>query len=518
LSAAVAIVGIIACLNVTGLLLARNAGRAHEIATRRALGAARGRLVRQMSAEALTLAALGGAASIPLSVWGAQLMAATFDGFLAEASPDLATTAIVAIAAGAAMGVLPALQLLRGRALRVDMRAGRLADASSSLQSVLIAAQLALTVAVVVATGVLVRSYIAVERVDPGFTSERVLTMFASSGGLGPDFYPRAVERVRAVPGVEYVGASNTLMFLPPGGSATLRRIDGKPPEPPDRWRPLWSLRTGGDYFQALGTPLVECRWFADADRMGAPPVAIINETMARRFWPNESAIGKRFKDTTPQGPNDDWITVVGVVRDTRNFGLEREPVAQWFQPQLQSGRATTLMFIRTRTAPESVVAAIRAALHDLDKDVRIARISTLERLIAAQTAPRRVQSSIMLAFSSFALMLAGLGIYGLVQLAVARRTSEIGLRVALGANVRAVVSLVAGHAVRLAAVGIAGGLVAALAVVRLIAGQLFGVSPVDPVTFTVVPILIFLLTLAACVVPLRRALSVDAVTALRAE
>jgi putative ABC transport system permease protein len=518
---AVSAVLLIGCVNVTGLLLARNASRGHEMATRRALGAGDGRLVRQVMAETLLLAMVGGVASVPVSIWGVRLLSMSLDGFSDDRSGALSMTALavgvgVVVVAGAVMSVGPAVQLLRQRPRNLNIRADQPGAHGRSFQSALVVAQFALTVTLLVATGVLVRSYLAVERVDLGFSREHVLTLFAGSGDLGPNFYPRAVERLRAIPGIEYVGASNTLMFLPPGGNSSLKRVDGKPDEPADRWRPLWSLRVGGDYFQALGVSLVEGRWFSGADGPGSPPVAIVNETMARRFWPGESPVGRRFKDRTPQGPNDDWITVVGLVRDTRNFGLERDPVAQWFQPQRQSGRATTVMFIRTRVAPDSVVPAVRAALHDLDREVRIARISTLDRQIAMQTSPRRVQASMMIGFSLFALLLSMLGIYGLLQYAVSRRTSEIGIRVALGATRGAIVRLVVGQALRLAVGGIVVGLFTAVAAVRLIASQLFGVAPMDVPTLIAVPMLLCAVVLAASASPLWRATKVSAIVALR--
>jgi putative ABC transport system permease protein len=520
---AVSAVLLIGCVNVTGLLLARNASRSHEMATRRALGAGQGRLVRQVMAEAVLLAVCGGLASIPVSIWAVRLLFGALDGFpddsLASGSmPALAFACVIVVVAGVGIGLGPAVHLLRQRPRGLNVRADHSGSHGQSLQSALVVSQVALTMTLLVATGVLVRSYLAVERVDLGFSRQNVLTLFAGSGDLGLDFYPRAIERLRTVPGVEYVGASNTLMFLPAGGSSSLKQVDGKPAEPADRWRPLWSIRVGGDYFQALGIPLIEGRWFSHTDGPRAPPVAIVNETMARRFWPSESPLGKRFKDSTPQGANDDWITVVGLVKDTRNFGLERDPVAQWFQPQRQSGRATTVMVIRTHLAPESVVPDVRAALHDLDKEVRIARISTLDQQLLRQTSPRRVRTSIMIGFSLFALLLSMLGIYGLLQYAVSRRTSEIGVRVALGATRGAIARLVVGQALRLAVVGVILGFLAAAVAVRLMASQLFGVEPMDAPTLIGVPILLCAVAIAASVLPLRRATSVTAVVALRGQ
>jgi len=514
---------LIGCLNVTGLLLARNASRRQELATRRALGAQSGRLARQLLTETLTLAFVAAVVSIPLSLWGASALSTLLTGVSEEAALDawlqtVMSSAVLTVAAGLAVGVVPTVHLLRRASTGQTVRVHRpLSDRQTSLSASLVA-QLALTVALLVTTGVLLRSYMAVEHLDPGFRRAGVLTLFAGSGDLGLEFYPRAIERLRVLPGVEFVGASNTLMFVPPGGSSTLKQVDGQPSEPPDRWRPLWSLRVGGDYFQALGIALLEGRLFADTDGPQAPPVAIVNETMAHRFWSGESPVGKRFRDGTPQGPDDDWITVVGVVRDARNFALEQAPVAQWYQPQRQSGRATTVMFVRTNVSPESIVPTARAALHDLDKSVRIARIGTLDQQVARQTEPRRRQATILMAFSAFALVLGAIGIFGLMRYTVRRRTNEIGLRLALGATRWLIAKLMLSRAMWLVGVGVTTGMVIALVVTRAVAHLLFGVSAMDPVAFTVAPATLLALAMVATLLPLRRAMRIEPATTLRAD
>jgi putative ABC transport system permease protein len=521
--AAVMAVVLVGSLNVAGLLLARDATRTHEMTTRRALGAGTGRLLRQLMAESLMLAVAASVLSLPLSIWGVRLLASLLtglsdDGQIAPSLANIAFSCVLVLATGLALGLVPAFQLLRRRPSALNLRAITSPVRGSFVQSALMVGQLAITVAFLVATGVLVRSYVAADHVDLGFDRQRVLTLFAGSGDLGLDFYPRAIDRLRRLPGVEHVGASNTLMFLPAGANTTLKQVDGKPPEPPEDWRPLWSLRVGGEYFQALGITVLEGRVFDQRDGPGVPPVAVVNETLARRFWPGESPVGKRFRDVTPQGAGDPWITVVGLVRDTRSFGLEQAPVAQWFQPQPQSGRATTVMFIRTGVPPESLVPAVRAALHELDKGVRISRVGTLEGQVSQQTRPRRLQSAVMLAFSGFVLLLAALGVHALMQCAISRRTREIGIRVAIGATRAEIVRVIMGQTLRLSTLGLALGGLVAVAAVRLMSSLLFGVATLDPLTLVLAPMTLLTCAVLASVLPLRRATTIDPVRALRGD
>jgi len=551
--AAVALVLLIGCCNVANLLLARAAARQQEMAVRLALGASRLRVARQLLAEGGLLAVLGGGTGLVVAAWLIALARTRVAADLPRVRDAALDPVVVLFALGVTMitallfGLVPL-----GQALRVEV-ADRLRHGAKGiarhgrqpLRKAIVIAEVALTMIVATGAGLFLQSLHNLARVIPGFTTQDVMAMEialpASRYATPPQqraFFDDAVARLAALPDVVSVAATN---FVPhgPGRSGVGIAIEGRPQANAGDQASANYRIVSTDYFRTLSIPVVAgrvfnqgdirlavplIRWFPQQplppgfDAPQPPPVAVINETMARRFWPGESPLGKRFKDSVPQGANDDWITVVGLVKDTRHFGLERDPVAQWFQPQRQSGRATTVMVIRTRVAPESVVPDVRAALHSLDKEIRIARIGTLDQQISGQTSPRRMRTAIMVGFSLFALLLSMLGIYGLLQYAVSRRTSEIGVRVALGAPRGAIAGLVLGQALRLVVAGVVFGFLAAVAVVRLMASQLFGVGPMDVPTLTTVPLVLCAVSLAACVRPLRRAMNVSPIVALRGE
>jgi len=524
---AVALVLLIACGNLANLLLARALGREREVAVRRALGASQGRLLAQLLTESLLLAAAGGALGVALAgpllqallgVVPAQVQA-LFEVTLNQ--KVLAFTALLSLASALIFGLAPAWSLARG-SLASSLREGSAASGASRrsrrLSRLLVAAEIAVSVVLLVGAGLLLRSFERLQGVDPGFDA-RALTFEVSlsgpayaEGAAQSRFFTEAVSRLAAIPGVEAAGA---ISWRPIGnGSATSFTVSDRP-QPAAGLEPVADVRmvTPGT-FLALGMPLLRGRDFVPRDTPEQPTVVVVNDATVREFWPGQDPIGKRIK--MEWGRELD-AEVVGVVADVRLSGLDTEPrpTLYWAQTQLPNN---FMSFVLRGTGPEALLPSARAQLASLDASIPLARVGTLEQAVQDSLRQPRFTLALLAAFASAAALLAAIGLFGVLSFAVGQRVPEIGVRLALGARPADVLRLVLRDGVRLAVAGTAAGLLGALALARVLASLLFEVSPYDPGAFVGVLALVAAVSLCAALLPALRASRVDPVQALRAE
>jgi predicted permease len=528
LGGAVFCVFLIAAANVTSLSLARSVARAREIAVRAALGASAGRIVRQLLTESVLLAAVSGLIGTLLAFVGIRVIRA----FGPPTIPRLNETALdlhvlgwvlaISALAGILVGLAPALATLRRNLRPAGEEGGRSVTggvAAGRIRRALVVAEFALAIVLLVGAGLLVRSWWYVNRVDPGFKPERVvvveLTAPASFGipAQRAGLYDRVLEQIRAIPRVENAGIIGDLFI---GNSreqiVTVERDEGTVSE---------RLRFAGgevspDFFKAIGTPLLRGRFFSIGDGPDGTPVAIINDAMARRSWPGQDPVGRRFK-LGPQDSDRPWFTVVGVVADMRRQGLEREPFPQMFVSLAQNPPRSVDLFIRTSVDdPLTMAADIRAAVRRVEKNAPVYGVAPLEQQLGTYLAQRRFQTSLLTGFAIVALLMAAVGIYGLIQYSVATRTQEIGLRMAIGAQTGDIFRMMIGEGLMLSLTGLALGLVGAWWLSGAGSSLLFGVTGSDPLTFATVSLLLTAVALAGCYFPARRAMTVDPIVALR--
>jgi len=534
LSVAVGFVLLIATANVANLLLSRAATREREIAVRAALGAPRRRLVRQLLTESLILAGLGGGLGLVLALWGIDLLSALEPGTLPRVSEVridrgvLVFTSLLSLASGVLFGLAPALQISRTRVNATLKEGGRAATETRGrkrLRGLLVIGQIALALMLLVAAGLMVKSFIRLQHVDPGFDPEGLLTVQLSlSQARYPDapqqaaFYRRLVERARSLPGVRAASMSDS---IPPDRLEILElfEVEGQPVPIGQSLPMAEEVLIGTDYFRTLGIPLLQGRPPAPQDNADAPPVAWINETMARRFFPHGDAVGKHIH-AGGFGPEDPWITVAGVARDVKYNGLMADRAPTIYVPYEQQAFAAGDMHLalRSSTDPASLVAAVRREVQALDAGLPLANVQTGEQLLAAAVGRPRFQTLLIGIFALVALLLAAVGIYGVISYSAAQRTHEIGLRMALGARSRDVIRLVVGQGMGLALAGTGLGVIGALALTWLMKGLLFGVSATDPLTFALIAMLLAAVAFLACYLPARRATRVDPMIALRCE
>jgi len=522
---AVVFVLLIACTNVANLMLARSLAREREIAIRMALGAGRMRLIRQLLTESTLLALLAGAVGLFIARLGLPLLlrfsppnVANLDSVAIDGQV-LAFAVVVSLLTAVLFGLLPAWKVSQAQPGAALKEARSPSSGLSGLRGLLVVAEFSLAVLLLSGAGLLLRSFLQVQAVDPGFEATNVLMI-----GLSPmsnrtpeqirAFYQQVGERSAALPGVESAGLIND--FLTGGNLDALITTERDVASNTEPVRvPLSGDGVSGDFFQTLRVPLRKGRFFNAQDNENAPPVAIINETMARRFWPNEEALGQRFKQGAAQA-NAPWLTVVGVVGDLRRQSLERQSVAQVFTSHAQSPSRRMNLMIRTTLDPTQLAAVVRNEIRALDATVPLTQIAPLENQFAAAGAQRRFQTWLLTLFSALALLLAAVGIFGVMQQSVAQSTREIGVRIALGAQARDVLKLVIGQGMVLALCGIGIGLIASLALTRLMQNLLFDVSATDPATFAITAVLLVLVAMLACFIPARRATKVDPMVALR--
>jgi putative ABC transport system permease protein len=524
---AVALVLLIACTNVANLMLARGIAREREMAIRLALGAGRMRLIRQLLTESALLSLLGGAVGLLIASWGIRALLSfsppnirNLDSVTVD-TRVLAFTTIVALLTSLLFGLAPALKISQtqpGAALK-DGRSASGGISGRRLRSLLLITEFSLAVLLLAGAGLLLRSFSKLQAVDPGFDPAQVLLAQLTPARNGTAdqwriFYQQLSERIAALPGVEAAGLTSEIFIS--GNPDGLITIEGASPESSDLARiPFRRDVISEGLFETLRVPLRKGRFFNAQDNQAAVPVTIINETMARRFWPGEEALGKRFKLGPAQSTNP-WLTVVGVVGDMRRQSLERQPIAQVFRPYLQSSERRLILLIRTTGEPAQLASLVRNEIRALDKTVLVNGIATLESQLDQRVAERRFQTWLLALFSALALLLAAVGIYGLIHQSVALRTREIGTRMALGAQSRDVLWLIVRQGMGLAFCGIGIGLLAAFGLTRVLTGLLFGVTATDPTTFIATPVLLLLVALLACYLPARRATKVDPMVALR--
>ncbi len=532
LSGAVFFVLLIACINVANLVLARGAAREREIAIRTALGAGRQLLVRQLFMESGLLAVTSACFGVGLASAGVRVLA-TFGPKdiprLEEAGIDvrvLAFTLAVSLFTAILFGLIPAWKISRigpSESLKLGTQVMSSSIALKKTHGMLVVVEFALAVMLLIGAGLLVHSFLAVEAADPGFEPEHVFTMKIAAPWGRPEprtraLYQSALERVRALPGVKAAGGINGLFDIGPPFLLGLRAIEGRPPEAKEKWTPLIWDTVSGNYFVAMGIPLLRGRHFSDQDAPNSPLVAIIDENMARRYWPGENPIGQRIKGQDRRGSNDDWVTVIGVVGNVRNHGLDKQSTPHVYEWYEQSGELTPDLIVRTTAATDGFAATLRAAVRGVDQTAILSPVNTLDQQLSEQLSPRRFQAWLLGLFSSIALLLACVGIYGMISYSVAQRTHEIGIRMALGARPRDVMKLIMGDGARFALAGLAIGTIAAIGFTKFMASLLFGVTATDPVTFAAVAILLMAVALLASYVPARRASKVDPMVALRYE
>jgi predicted permease len=527
--AVLGLVLLIACANIAGLLLARAAVRRRETAVRQALGASGGRLVRQWLTESVLLGCLGGVAGLLLALWANDLMVSYAAG-TPVASLDLrldyrvlAFTSFVSVGAGLVFGLAPALQASRVdivTALKTEDAIARAGSRRSRLRAAFVTAQVALSVVLLVCAGLFIRSLWSAHTIDPGFRVERALTVPVDLGLLrykaeeGRAFYRELLARVSAQPGVE---SASLVRFAQLGSSFAQGQVfaEGKSAEGDEGMSTGFNL-VGPDFFRTMGTQLVRGRDFTEADREGAPGVAVVNETLAALLWPGEDPLGKRVSFTGAGGP---FLEVVGVARDGKYRSLGDRSRPYIYRPLMQSYEPRMTLVVRTSAAdPHALVGAVREQLRGLERNLPVADVRTLEEQFDLSLLPARVAAWTLGGFGLLALALAAIGIYGVVSYTAAQRTREIGVRMALGARRRDVLRLILGEGMSMVGVGLGLGLLLSFAVTRVLGGFLYGVSASDPLTFVGVPALLGAIALTAGYLPARRAAKIDPMVALRYE
>ncbi|HEX6161889.1 MAG TPA: ABC transporter permease [Vicinamibacterales bacterium] len=529
----VAFVLLIACANVANLQLARADVRRREVAVRTALGAGRGHIVSQLLTESVLLSLAGAAAGLAVAWAGLQIVVTLRPANLPRLdeatldAPVLFFTALLAIVTGVLFGLLPALQLSRPDVTGVLKDGGRSGTAGRSRQLArrgLVVLQLASSVVLALAAGLLIRSLVELNRIDLGFNPSNVLTaqlqVPATSYPQMADivrFYRQVDERVAQIPGVRAAGAVRVLPLARTIGDWSIK-IEGRPYVPEENPNGDFQAVTPG-YFEAMGLKLVRGRFLNDGDREDAMPAAVINDTMASRYWPNQDAIGRQFMMGTDDKP---WLTIVGIVATVRHNAVVEEPRNEMYiahaqlPAHIRSAPRGMALVVRTDGDPIAVAGQVRDAVRAIDRNLPVSDIRTMEEVTASALSQQRFITFLLALFAGTALTLAAIGIYGTISLLVTERMQEMGIRLALGANPPAILKMVLGQGMILTTIGLGIGLAGAAVLSRTLSGLVYGIGTLDPLTFVAVPALLCLVALVACFVPARRAASVDPITTLR--
>jgi predicted permease len=524
----VGVVLLIACVNLANLLLAQAAKREKELSIRAALGAGRYRLVRQLLTESAVLSLFGGLAGLLVAYWGRNVLWSFRPPFLLEGSIDLSFdarvmgfTLLISVLTGLLFGIIPALKASGtdvNEVLKTGGRGGALGWTHNRLRGLLVISEIALALVALVGSGLFLRSMQNAQQYNPGFESQNLFQMLFDLGALrydenhGQQFFRDVIERAKSVPGVVKASVSANGVF---GGgiSATIFR-EGEQTDPNNRGTLVNFDDVTPGHFETMGIPLLSGRDFTDFDRQNTAPVAVINQAMANLVWPGQEALGKRF--AIVQEPN--LLQVVGVVGTTvvGQIGEEPQPVAYFPMRQQYSPFAT--LVVRTTGNPEALLGAVRTQAQQIDKNLAFTNVQTVQQILGQGLWAARMGAALLGLFGALALILASIGIYGVLAYSVAQRTSEIGLRMALGAQPRQVLGLVLKQGMLLALIGATVGILVALPVARLAAGLLYGVSATDPLTYVGITLLLMGVALLACYLPARRATRIDPLVALRVD
>jgi len=525
---AVGFVLLIAGVNVANLLLARLAGRQKEIAIRTALGASRSRIVRQFLAESILLSLLGGTCGLLLAVWGTDVLVAMSPADtprVSEVKVDgvvLGFTLFVSLLPGLLFGFLPALQSSQtdvNHGLKEGGRTGGSDVRSRRVRGALVIAEVASALVLLVGAGLLLKSFVRLRETSSGLNPAGVLTAQISlpraKYGQPPQqaaFTQEVVQSLQTTPGVTSAGA---VVGLPLSGPIASRyfSVEGRPPTRPGEGSNAQFNVAAPGYFETVGIPLLRGRVLGGRDIIGQPEVVVINEALARKFFPDEDPLGKRI-----QIGDQPWHTIIGIVGNVRQTGLHMEPAPEFYQSLLQNPLPFMALTVRTARDPKTLAADLRSVVRGIDRDQPLFDVKTMEEVVSGSMASRRLTMVLLGSFAVLAILLAAIGIYGVISYMVAQRTHEIGIRMALGAQSRDVMRLIVGHGLTLAVIGIAIGVVASLALTRLLSTLLFGVSANDPSTFLAVSLLLAAVAFIAGYIPGRRATKVDPIVALRFE
>ncbi len=519
---------LLVCANVANLMLARMMRREHELAIRNALGAGRGRIARQLLTESAVLAVAGGVAGVLLALAARSLLVA-FASRFTPLAPDIAIDGqvltfalIVSLVTGILFGIGPAWPAHRqpvsalkdgGRTMGGDRR--------MRTRNLLVAVQVAVSFVLLIGAGLMVRSLIALEQVRPGFNPEHVLTFEIDldwvkyrTAASRAQFFDRTIEGLRALPGAEHVAVSSSVPLDQTQQYQAGFQIAGRPPAAGQALPQADYFLSGAGYFRTIGTPIVAGRDFTADDRPDTPAVAIVNASMARHYWPDTGAVGQRISFDSGQH----WITVVGVVGDVRQYGLAQQAADTIYRPFFQLPGLVTRLFVRTPSDPLALIRQARAVVKQVDPDQPVSHVQTLEQVRSASLAPPRLLTALISLFALLALVVTAAGIAGVVAFSVSQRTTEIGIRMALGAEPRGVIGMVVRQGLAPVLAGLAIGIVGAMVFSRLMNSIIFGVTPTDPLTFFAVAGVLMLSAGLACLQPARRAASVDPIQALRSE
>jgi putative ABC transport system permease protein len=544
---AVGLVLLIACANVAHMLLARASARQREMTVRLALGASRARLLRQLLTESVVLALAGGALGIVLARLGLRTLVALAANSVPRAESIqldpgvLGFTIVVSLLTGLGFGLIPAMRISRSEmaeALRDGARGSTEGAQRSRVRSILVGSEIALALMLLTGAGLAMRSFVALRAIDPGFDPRGVLSVIISLYGTAEAppgrreaFYTSALERVRQLPGVESASLINHLPIA--GDNWGLQfLVEGRPrPQPADLPRATYRVVYPG-YFKTMRLPILRGRDVTEADRIGAPAVVIVNDFFARRYWPNEDAVGKRITaDLSADTAN--WLTVIGVVKNDVQSDWSAAPQEEMFIPYLRNreylqsnGGHVGYMTLVVRAAcpaarscnPSGLASAVRDAVGALDRSVPVTEVQTMDAVVSGANAGPRFTLVLLATFALVALLLAAVGIYGVISYAVSRRTHEIGVRIALGASPTSVVRLIITQGMRAVVVGVVVGVAGSLATSQLMTKLVYGVRVTDPTTYVAVALLLGLVALAASYIPARRATRIDPLVAMRTD
>jgi putative ABC transport system permease protein len=533
LMGAVGCVLLIVVANVANLLMARATVRARELAIRAAIGADRSTLMRQLLTESIVIALVGGGLGILLAFWGVDLILALDPGEVPRVAPvtvdgwALSFALAASVVTGLLFGLVPAWQASRPELQNTlkDNTRGSTGDGQRHLaRAGLVLAEVSISLVLLVGAGLLFRSLMTLVDMPMGFTTSRMLTMSVAptgenyrSPGQFQAYWDRVLERVQAVPGVERVALTGS---LPLGGGLAIISFqpDNKPPMPPNQQPLSHYVDVGAGYFSTMGIAVTRGREFTPQDLTPNPTKIIINEAMAQREFPNEDPIGRRFSFGPDEQGNPQWLEIIGVVGNVRQYRADQEPVPITYAPSSSAPSRAQNLMIRTAGDPMAIAGSVRAALQSLDSSLPISPPRTLDDVVGASLTQRRFNMTLLIVFAAIALILAVAGIYGTVAYSVAQRTQEIGIRVALGATSREILGMVLFGSLKPVIAGLGIGLVAALALTRLLSGLVYGVSTTDPVTFVSLPLLLGVVALLAGLFPAMRASRIDPLEALRVD